>query len=64
MACPAVIVEGCFVDNAADIQIADSIEEQKASGVAYAKGILNTLGISVKENSTQSKPSSSAKYYV
>ncbi len=37
-ACPAVIVEGCFVDNATDVQIADSIEEQKAFGVASAKG--------------------------
>ena len=62
--CPAVIVEGCFVDNAADVQIADSQEKQKAFGVAYAKGILKTLGISIKENTAQLKPSSSAKYYV
>ena len=63
-ACPAVIVEGCFVDNATDVQIADSLEEQKAFGVAYAKGILKTLGISIKENQAQLKPSSKAKYYV
>ena len=63
-ACPAVIVEGCFVDNTSDVQIADSIEEQKAFGVAYAKGILKTLGISIKENQAQLKPSSNAKYYV
>lgn len=63
-ACPAVIVEGCFVDNATDVQIADSLEEQKAFGVAYAKGILKTLGVSIKENPVQPKPSSSAKYYV
>ena len=37
-ACPAVIVEGCFVDNKTDVQIADSTAEQKAFGVAYAKG--------------------------
>ena len=37
-ACPAVIVESYSVDNAADVQIADSIEEQKALGVSlYAK---------------------------
>ena len=36
--CPAVICEGCFVDNETDVQIADSIEKQKAFGVAYAKG--------------------------
>ena len=63
-ACPAVIVEGCFVDNATDVQIADSLEEQKAFGVAYAKGILKTLGVSIKENQAQSKLSSNAKYYV
>ena len=63
-ACPAVIVEGCFVDNAKDVQFADSIEEQKAFGVAYAKGILKTLGISIKENQAQSKSSSTTKYYV
>ena len=63
-ACPAVIVEGCFVDNATDVQISDSLEEQKAFGVAYAKGILKTLGVSIKENPVQPKPSSSAKYYV
>lgn len=31
-ACPAVIFEDCFVDNAADVQIADSLKEQKAFG--------------------------------
>ena len=63
-ACPAIIVEGCFVDNEADVQIADSVEEQKAFGAAYAKGILKTLGISIKEKPEQLKPSSNAKYYV
>ncbi len=62
--CPAVIVEGCFVDNATDVQIADTAEEQKAFGVAYAKGILKTLGIAIEENISQAVPSSSAKYYV
>ena len=52
------------MDNATDVQIADSIEEQKAFGVAYAKGILKTLGISIKANQAQLEPSSSAKYYV
>ena len=46
--CPAVIVEGVFVDNAMDVQIADTLAEQKAFGVAYAKGILKTLGITEK----------------
>ena len=52
------------MDNATDVQIADSLEEQKAFGVAYAKGILKTLGVSIKENTVHPKPSSSAKYYV
>ena len=43
--CPSIIVEGVFVDNAADAAQADTLEEQKAFGVAYAKGILKTLGI-------------------
>ena len=42
---PAVICEGIFVDNATDVQIADTMEEQKAFGYAYARGILKTLGI-------------------
>lgn len=46
--CPSIIVEGFFVDNANDVKIADTVEEQKAFGVAYAKGILKTLGITAK----------------
>lgn len=45
---PAVICEGVFVDNATDVQIADTTAEQKAFGYAYAKGILKTLGMSDK----------------
>ena len=62
--CPAVICEGFFVDNETDVQIADSLEEQKAFGIAYAKGILKTLGISIKENSSQPKSDKKAKYFV
>ena len=42
---PSVIVEGVFVDNRADAAQADTKSEQIAFGVAYAKGILKTLGI-------------------
>ena len=42
---PAVICEGVFVDNATDVKIADTVEEQRAFGYAYARGILKTLGI-------------------
>lgn len=50
--CPAVICEGVFLDNTKDMQIADTIEEQKRFGEAYAKGALKTLGIPWKEEST------------
>ena len=59
--CPAVICEGFFVDNETDVKIADTIEKQKIFGVAYAKGILRTLGISIKKQSESDKK---AKYYV
>ena len=42
---PAVIVECAFIDNATDIKIIDTSAEQKTMGVAIAKGILKTLGI-------------------
>ena len=47
-ACPACIVETCFLDNAADVQIIDTEEECKTMGIAVAKGILSTLGIAWK----------------
>ena len=49
---PSIICEGVFVDNKADAAQADTLAEQKAFGVAYAKGILKTLGIT-----TNNKPS-------
>lgn len=45
----AVIVEGVFVDTKADAAQADTLAEQQAFGVAYAKGILDTLGLSYDE---------------
>ena len=62
--CPAIICEGCFVDNETDIKIADTIEKQKIFGLAYAKGVLSTLGISIKENSPQPEEDKKAKYFV
>lgn len=40
---PAVITEGVFVDNKTDVKIVDTVEKQKAFGVAIAKGIIATL---------------------
>lgn len=47
--CPAIICEGAFVDNKADAAQIDSDSECKAFGIAYAKGILKTLGIKEPE---------------
>lgn len=46
--CPAVICEGVFVDTKADAERADTKEECKAFGYAYARGILAILGIKDK----------------
>jgi N-acetylmuramoyl-L-alanine amidase len=46
---PAVIVECAFVDNKKDVAIIDTEAEQKAMGVAIAKGVLKTLGIAYKK---------------
>ena len=43
-AAPAVIVESAFLDSK-DVQIIDTVDEQKKMGVAIAKGMLKTLGI-------------------
>lgn len=48
----AVIVECAFVDNREDMKIIDTAAEQKAMGVAIAKGILKTLGIAYKTATT------------
>lgn len=45
----AVLVESFFVDNKNDVKIGDTVAEQKAFGVAYAKAILEYLGIPYKE---------------
>lgn len=57
--CPAIISEAYFVDNAEDVKIGDTVEEQKIIGQAIAKGILKTLEINsdnktTEENKTQS----------
>lgn len=61
--CPAVIVEGVFVDNKADAAQADTDAECKAFGVAYAKGILKTLGVAEKNTTTGGETATSGKLY-
>jgi N-acetylmuramoyl-L-alanine amidase len=48
----AVLVENFFIDNAKDKVIGDTLSEQKAFGVAYAKAILEYLGITYGANNT------------
>lgn len=45
----AVLVESFFIDNSKDKCIGDSIQEQAAFGVAYAKAILEYFGIAYAE---------------
>lgn len=45
----AVLTESFFLDNVKDKQIGDTLAEQKAFGVAYAKAILEYFGIPYKE---------------
>ena len=45
---PAIIVETAFIDNKEDVKVIDTLEEQKAFGIAYAKGILKYFGIEYK----------------
>ena len=53
--CPAVICEGVFVDNKADAAKADTEEKCRAFGVAYAKGILATLGMNTEQSAKRKK---------
>lgn len=51
---PSVLVESFFIDSA-DREIGDTLAEQKAFGVAYAKAILEYLGIPYKEDKSMTK---------
>lgn len=53
--CPAVLVEFAFIDTK-DVQIIDTLAERQAMGRAAAHGILNQLGIKIK-NQTASAAS-------
>lgn len=59
----AVLFESFFVDNDTDNDIGDTVAEQRAFGVAYAKAILEYLGIAYKAQgnatNTPQKPSES-----
>ena len=57
----AVLCEIGFIDNDKDNDIFDTLTEQKAFGIAYAKAILEYIGIAYKEqtNSSESAPAGS-----
>ena len=46
---PAVLVESFFVDNTDDKRVGDTVAKQKAFGIAYAKAILEYLGIAYRQ---------------
>ena len=60
---PAVLVESFFVDNAKDKAIGDTLAEQQAFGVAYAKAILEYLSITYKAKAAAAPAASSGKLY-
>lgn len=49
---PAILCECAFVDNKSDKAIIDTIAEQKKFGVAYAKAILEYLGVKYEPSET------------
>lgn len=61
---PAVIVECAFLDNKTDVQIIDTEAEQKAFGIAIARGILKALNITfVEEKPVATEPETNGKLY-
>lgn len=64
---PAVLVESFFIDNDNDNNIGDTVAEQKAFGVAYAKAILEYFGIAYvpeKVTTPEVKAPEGKLYYV
>lgn len=61
LSCPAVLLEGFYVDGVKDRQGFDTVAEQRAMGVAYAHGVLDYLGIKVQ--ATESTTTNSGKLY-
>ena len=59
----AVLTESYFLDNKTDKQIGDTVAEQRAFGVAYAKAILEYFGIPYKEESKVEEKAPDGKLY-
>lgn len=60
----AVLCECAFVDNDTDNDIIDTVAEQKKFGVAYAKAVLEYLGIEYKSESSNQADSSSVSNFL
>ena len=60
----AVLFESFFLDNSADKAIGDTVAEQNAFGVAYAKALLEYFGITYKANATAATTTSDKLYRV
>ncbi|MEG2514602.1 MAG: N-acetylmuramoyl-L-alanine amidase [Bacteroidaceae bacterium] len=58
----SVLCEGCFLDNKTDIAIADTEEEQKAFGKAYAMAIARYIGLEKQQKPTSIKVGDKVKY--
>lgn len=61
---PAVLCECAFIDNSTDVTIIDTKAEQERFGVAYAKAILEYLGIKYKTVTTKAPEVKSESYLV
>ena len=61
--CPAVLLEGFFVDNEKDRSGFDTEAEQQAMGVAYAHGVLDHLQIPVKDMACPVEPEETPERY-
>lgn len=59
----AVLFESFFVDNDKDNNIGDTVAEQRAFGVAYAKAILEYLGITYKGTNFNTSSPPTGKLY-
>ena len=51
----AILIESAFLDNKEDVKIIDTKAEQKAFGVAIAKGIADCYGLTKKDEKTLKK---------
>lgn len=54
--CPSLLVECAFIDNKEDVKLVDTIKERIVFGKALAWGILDYLGIKIKEEKVTEKP--------